>query len=143
VAAESIYAYLVAAIPLILTGRVLWWQLFLSFLTTYAAVNLLQHLIKRHRPDFEKLTGYKMWVHTYSYPSGHAAMSANLAASLVDFTTFPSLSLTLIAAISAFLLAALIGLARVVVGVHYLADVIFGWFLGFVIAWTYAAILGL
>jgi membrane-associated phospholipid phosphatase len=34
-------------------------------------------------------------------------------------------------------LALMIGLSRIVVGVHYFADVIFGWILGFVIAWIY------
>ncbi len=142
-AAESIYGYVVISIPLVLTGMLVWWQILLCFLTTYFLANVIQRIIKRNRPDFEKLTGYKMWIHTYSYPSGHATMSAGLAAAIADFTSFPNVEIALVVAIVVFLLAFLIGIARLIVGVHYLTDVCFGWVLGFVVAWTYAAIFGL
>ena len=142
IASESIYGYVVLSMPLILTGRLVWWQILLCFLTTYVLANALQQLVKRNRPDYERLTGYKMLLHTYSYPSGHSAMSASMAAAIADFTNFGNDAMMWSFILVAFALAFLIGISRVVVGVHYLADVFFGWFLGFVIAWTYAAIFG-
>jgi undecaprenyl-diphosphatase len=136
-AAYSIYAFVVVAIALAIPERLEFGYFALAFATAYVVANLLQRAIKRSRPDFERLTGYKMWLHTYSYPSAHASMSGAAAAALALMPAFVSSTEATLVIVAASLLAILIGLSRIVVGVHYFADVIFGWLLGFVIAWIY------
>lgn len=136
-ATQSIAFFVIAALAFAVVERLFFAHFAAIFVLTYVIANLLQRLIKRNRPDFEKLTGYKMWIHTYSYPSAHAAMSASAATALALFTDFRSPEEAAVTTIAAIALAFLIGISRLVVGVHYLADVTFGWLVGFVIALGY------
>jgi membrane-associated phospholipid phosphatase len=140
-AAQSIALFVIAALGFAIAEQLVFWEFAIAFITAYIIANIFQRLIRRSRPDFEKLTGYKMWIHTYSYPSAHAAMSAAAATALALFVDFPSSAVALVTTIGAVLLTSLIGVSRVVVGVHYCADVLFGWLLGFVVALGYVLLL--
>lgn len=63
----------------------------------------------------------------YSFPSGHAARLTALAVGMLFFDSF--LGWTLLA------LALSVALARVLVGVHYLSDILMGLALGALVAW--------
>ncbi len=63
----------------------------------------------------------------YSFPSGHAARLAALAIGTLFFDSF--LGWTMLA------LALSVALARVLVGVHYLGDILMGLALGTLVAW--------
>lgn len=141
VAGQSIAGFALAALAFASLGRLNFWHFLIIFTFAYLVANLFQHLIKRNRPDFEKLTGYKMWIHTYSYPSAHATMSAAAATSLCLLPAFANATVAAVTVTGVISLAFLIGLSRVVVGVHYLADVAFGWLLGFVIALAYVLVI--
>ena len=72
-----------------------------------------------------------------AFPSGHATDAAAffLAASLtLAITTARHRSIRALIVATAVFLAALIGLSRVVLGVHWLSDVVAGWVLGSAIA---------
>jgi membrane-associated phospholipid phosphatase len=137
VASQGLYGFVLTALGFVVAEQLEAWYFALVFTTAYIVANLLQRLIKRNRPDFEKLTGYKMWLHSYSYPSAHSTMSAAAAAALALMTSFSSPETQALTIAGVAILALMIGLSRIVVGVHYFADVIFGWILGFVIAWIY------
>jgi undecaprenyl-diphosphatase len=64
---------------------------------------------------------------TFSFPSSHAVNIGGAA--LIIALNFPSWSLP------AFLLAALVGLSRVYLGLHYPSDVLVGYLIGGAIAW--------
>ena len=140
-AARSIALFPIAALALSLTEQLVWWHYVLAFVTAYLVSNGLQRLVKRHRPDFAHLTGYKMLVHSYSYPSMHSAMSSSSAVALILMSDFSTPTMATITTVGAIALAFLIGVSRIVVGVHYCADVIFGWLVGFVIALGYVLLL--
>jgi undecaprenyl-diphosphatase len=75
--------------------------------------------------------------HGFSFPSGHAAATAAIAAVLVFYfarsRSWPGRALV---AAGGALLPALIGASRVYLGVHYPTDVIAGWLIGATVAVT-------
>ncbi len=138
-AAQGIYGFVLIALPFVVMHKLGWWQVYLGFACSYAAVTILQRIIRRARPDFATLTGYKMWTHTFSCPSGHATMSAGSAGSIALLTDFTSQPLLVTTVTLVILLAFLVGVSRVMVGVHYVGDVLLGWLLGTLVAvgWSF------
>lgn len=97
---------------------------------------VLKKLFKRPRPC-DLLNNFSAYVtphDKFSLPSGHTA-AACLMASIVSHY-YPSFALL------AYTWAALIGLSRVMLGVHYPSDVLAGASLGVIIASVSIAILG-
>jgi undecaprenyl-diphosphatase len=102
---------------------------FLSVLTGWLASQVLKSFYSRPRPD---LVPQLDVVHTASFPSGHATMTAlvylTLAAVIARLTDRTSLRIYVFAA--AALISIIVGLSRVYLGVHWPSDVIAGWVLG-------------
>ena len=138
---QSIAIYVIVAALLAYLDGLNFWHFLAIFVLSYVVPVTLQHFIRRHRPDFHKTTGYKMWIETYSFPSAHATMSAAATTALYLLTSFPSPVAAVAIVAGAVIFALLIGISRLVVGVHYLADVVCGWVLGFVVASGYVIIL--
>lgn len=108
----------------------------ISIVTGTAVSHLLKLAYDRPRPDLvEQLVS----VHTPSFPSGHATMSAvvyltlaSLIVRLVDST-----AVRVYVLVVATLLTLSIGISRVYLGVHWPSDVAAGWALG--VAWASVA----
>lgn len=99
-----------------------------AFLIERTVYYTLKNSIKRMRP-FEKLKLNKLCIEPpdkYSFPSGHSS-AAFLFATLVSYF-FPKLKLSL------FIFASLIGISRVILKLHFPTDILFGAFLGVLIA---------
>jgi undecaprenyl-diphosphatase len=93
----------------------------------------LKFLFARARPDVvERLVG----VHSASFPSGHALLSAAiylmLGALLARELSGAARRYVMVVAV---LLTLLIGLSRVYLGVHWPSDVLAGWCIGALWAW--------
>ncbi|OJF71003.1 phosphatase PAP2 family protein [Alteromonas sp. V450] len=97
---------------------------------------LLKKLFKRPRPcDFlMNLTAHVTPSDKFSLPSGHTAAAWLMACIIAHF--YPPF------AVVAYIWAALIGLSRVLLGVHYPSDVVAGTLLGMTIASLSISILG-
>jgi undecaprenyl-diphosphatase len=90
---------------------------------------LLKNVFGRARPD---LVPHGVEVHTLSFPSGHAMLSAatylTLGALLARVRPHPRVKAYLLAV--AAVLTVLIGASRVHLGVHWPSDVLAGWCVG-------------
>lgn len=96
----------------------------LAFALELPLYRLLKNSIRRDRPC-HRLEGFRALIEpadTFSFPSGHAAGAFLFA--LVVSAHYPALALP------AFCLAGLIGLSRVLLGVHYPGDIVAGALLG-------------
>lgn len=96
---------------------------------------VLKELFGRVRPD---LIPHLEVISSPAYPSGHATNAASLFILMALLIPGPRPNLTMAACIS---MALLIGLSRVMLGVHWPSDVIGGWILGSAFALTGAGIL--
>lgn len=97
-------------------------------LTSLMGEGIIKHAVKRVRPchsleDDEQLIKKPKY---YSFPSGHTASSFSVV-SVVVFSQCPFYVIVPI-----FLVASIIGFSRVYLRVHYLTDVVVGFFLGIV-----------
>jgi undecaprenyl-diphosphatase len=94
--------------------------------TTLLTVTLVKFFVRRQRPrppgEFVVFQ-----YDAYSFPSGHSARMAALSASTIFF--YPP--------VGWFLLIITLGvaIARIIVGIHYLSDVLVGLGLGITVAW--------
>lgn len=107
-----------------------WWRPIVPLVLSYVTLLIVQAIVKRERQNFEKISGYKMWIRTYSFPSGHSTESAALACSLALYPTYPSVTILGIIVFVLVFLALSVMYSRIAVGVHYVTDVIAGLCLG-------------
>jgi len=97
--------------------------LLVASLVTHWAVNLIKSVEARPRPP-----GGLVETQGASFPSGHAAYSVAYVAVVVALVrALPSFTGRVALVVGAIALAALIGLTRVLLEVHYLSDVLAGW----------------
>jgi undecaprenyl-diphosphatase len=104
------------------TGRAL--TLILGILLTALVVMAVKFTVRRRRPEGEWGGIYRS-TDPHSFPSGHAVRAVMLAVVLLGMGPL-WLGLLLL------VWSPLVGLARVVMGVHYLSDVLAGMVLGLV-----------
>jgi len=92
-----------------------------ALIVTALVVYSIKYALRRERP--RNPAGFvTIKYDKYSFPSGHSARMSALGSALFFFNPF--LGIILLA------LAALIAAARVVIGIHFLGDVLVGWLIG-------------
>ncbi|HNA24790.1 MAG TPA: bifunctional DedA family/phosphatase PAP2 family protein [Solirubrobacterales bacterium] len=121
---------LITVTAVILAVRQHWSEMLVLVLSSIAiafGIDWIKDWVARPRPD-----GGMIEVAGYAYPSGHAAhsifyvwLSVTIAVRLRPDMARKAALIT-----GGILLAALVGLSRVYLGVHYLSDVFGGWALG-------------
>lgn len=94
---------------------------------------LLKHVFERPRPAF---VADGVFIDTWSFPSGHAMLSAVTYLTLGALLTQgePQRRVRAYIVGAAIALTATIGLSRIYLGVHYPSDVLAGWLVG--VAWA-------
>ena len=118
-------------------------RLLLLLLAALIGGNVMNGLIKtafaRPRPS---VVPHLREVFTYSFPSGHAALSAivYLTIGVLLFEVVRGASARIYCLAVAMLATALVGFSRVYLGVHYPSDVLAGWAVG--ITWAALCWLG-
>ncbi len=136
VAGNGMWLLALAATILVGSGRLHVLHLFLPLLLAYATTLALQNIIGRERPRTELVSDYKLWYRTFSSPSAHAMTSAAYATVLAG-AAVGGLGARLVLICFLAILTVLIGISRIVVGVHYFFDVLLGLFLGLVFGLGY------
>jgi membrane-associated phospholipid phosphatase len=109
---------------IVLSGAFVWLALIIS--------TIIKHAIERSRPLTEYVAS--MFVHSFSFPSGHTTGST-VAFGLLAYYGYHLLPspFSYIAVVALILLILLVGVSRVYLGAHYPTDVIGGWALGAVV----------
>lgn len=130
IAAQGMWIFVVAWILFVVMGWLVWWMPAVPLVLSYITLLCVQAIVKRERPNFEKISGYRMWIRTYSFPSGHSTESSVLALALVLFPVFPSAGVLVGSIVVLCGVALLIMYSRIAVGVHYVTDVLAGFALG-------------
>lgn len=117
----------------------------LSAATAQLTVQIIKHLVERPRPDAED-----QLVHAsgFSFPSGHAATSVAVYATLtiLAIRAVDRGRHRVAIGFAGALLVSGIGLSRVFLGVHYPTDVLAGWLTGGLLvlaSWGLVRVLGL
>jgi undecaprenyl-diphosphatase len=101
-------------------------------LTSHLMVQVVKRTVSRPRPVLRSPLSIRV-PDRFSFPSGHAAAAASVA--LGYASTHSHLAIPMLAA------AALVGMSRVVLGMHFPADVVAGQLLAFLTAVALAPVL--
>ena len=133
----SYLGFFVAFIIIFLKNK----KLGITFAITFALASVcnyfIKHIIKRDRPfvTYEYIENYG-GEDGFSMPSGHSMCAGLFATFLLYhlFTQTKKLSLRISGAIFLSLFTGLIAFSRMVLGVHYLTDIIFGIIVGIIFA---------
>ena len=123
--------FVVAAIVLIADGAMPWFEALAPVVCTHIITLIVQQIIRRERPPIAH-SKIVMWTRTPSFPSAHSSGSMAFAVAIAA-TTIGLGNIGLATALSMLVLAVLIGVSRIVVGVHYLSDVLCGFLFGILI----------
>ncbi len=129
-AVQLINGYALVWVIFGLLGWLAWWVLPVIAFSAWLLAISTQAIVARERPKFEQKTGYQMWWRTYAFPSGHATISSAVATVILLASVGPSLPVLIALGVVFFIAEILIGLGRIVVGVHYLGDVLVGFGVG-------------
>ena len=125
-------AVVVVAIGLVLAGLRRWRDLAYGAVivgVVWAVNPALKALVARSRPD---LWPAPMELSEHTFPSGHAANTAALAAAviLIAWTT----RLRTLAVVGGVALVLVVGFGQLILGVHYPSDILAGWLWAFACA---------
>ncbi|MBR1680312.1 phosphatase PAP2 family protein [bacterium] len=103
---------------------------FICNYTVYGITLFIKNIIQRHRPPFELQGLYHL--HDYSFPSGHS-FSIMLCLGMLICIIFKYVDNRVLKYFSSaicLLLVFMVGLSRLILGVHYPTDVLAGFLLG-------------
>jgi undecaprenyl-diphosphatase len=95
---------------------------------SWYAASLLKNALALSRPDLTKALFLPQNIHSYGFPSGHAAFMFALAATMYSFDRRAGKIL--------YVLAILTGIGRVLSGVHFWYDIVGGAILGLIISFV-------
>lgn len=123
--------FVVIAVALIARGDMPWFEALVPVVCTHIITLIVQQIIRRERPPLEHAK-IVMWTRTPSFPSAHSSGSMAFALTFAAVTVHMG-NAGLITAVLAIILAVLIGVSRIVVGVHYLSDVLCGFLFGILV----------
>lgn len=113
--------------------------LFIPALLAFCATACVQYIVRRLRPTATK-TDFHQWMLQYSFPSAHASAASCFAVLLSDAALRVVPNIVGIFIPCVIVLALGVAISRVIVGVHYLSDVVAGVIFGSAIGLLFVTI---
>ncbi len=109
---------------LFLSGSKVSREIFVALTASHLLVHIIKRIANRPRPCnvLKNITTLVVPLEAYSFPSGHTTAGFSLAVTLT--LTYPAYGIYFL------LIAALIGISRIYIGVHYPSDIIIGAMIG-------------
>ncbi len=138
-ASSGIWLLIGAACAMIVLGIMPWFAAVVPVAITHILALMLQFIIRRERPPIAH-SKIVMWKRTPSFPSAHSAGSIAFALAVSSFA-LPYGTIGIVITLLVFTIALLIGISRIIVGVHYVSDVICGFLFGAIIAGIFLSVL--
>lgn len=123
---------------MIFLGMVSWFDLLIPVALTHFITLGIQLIVRRPRPSTVD-SSIHMWWQTPSFPSAHSAGSMAFAVAL-SAVSLQLGSVGVMLTIFFLVLAVLIGLSRIMVGVHYLSDVLVGFLFGMIVSGMFLSV---
>ena len=140
-ASYGMWGFLILIIALGVFGfgaPIVWFVLCIPVLLTHILTLGLQLIIRRPRPSVE-VSSIRMWYRTPSFPSAHSAGSIAFSIMLSTvFLSVPTFGVPIVITLIGF--ALLIGISRIMVGVHYLGDVLAGFLFGLLVTGIFLSV---
>lgn len=127
-ASHGVWGFVIVAFLLAVGGVMPVTTVIVSIVLTHVFTLVLQYLIGRERPSIAE-SKIVMWKRTPSFPSAHSSGSMAFAVAL-SAVVLPLGAWGVVGALALLALALGIGLSRIVVGVHYVGDVLAGFVFG-------------
>ena len=116
-----------------------WFVLCIPVFLTHLLTLGLQLVVRRPRPSVD-VALIQMWYRTPSFPSAHSAGSMAFAV-MLSSVLIEQQGFGVLFVIGLITFAFLIGVSRIMVGVHYLGDVLAGFLFGLLITGIFLSVL--
>lgn len=139
-ASHGMWGFAIIAMVLVAFGRLPLLAILLPIVLTHLLTLGLQQIVRRERPPIA-LSKIVMWRRTPSFPSAHSA-GAMAFATAMSAVVLPLGPIGVGLAVVMLLLAAGIGISRIVVGVHFLTDVFGGFIFGILVTGIFLSAIG-
>ena len=137
-ASHGMWGFGILCAFLVWRGVMPWFDALIPVVLTHMVTLLVQQLVRRERPPLSE-SKIVMWRRTPSFPSAHSSGSMAFATAIA----FSALSLGefgVWCGVVAVILALAVGISRIVVGVHYVTDVLCGWIFGILITGIFLSV---
>ncbi len=135
----GMWGFAIVALFLVSIGRLSIVVLLLPVVLTHVLTLGLQQIVRRERPPIA-MAKIVMWRRTPSFPSAHSSGSMALA-TVISAAAFPLGLIGVVLTVVMVLLALGIGCSRIIVGVHFLTDVLTGFLFGILVTGIFLSVL--
>jgi membrane-associated phospholipid phosphatase len=139
-ASHGMWGFAIIALVLVSMGRLPILAIVIPIVLTHLLTLGLQQIVRRERPPIG-VSKIVMWRRTPSFPSAHSAGSMAFATAM-SAAALSLGSIGVVLTIVMMFLALAIGFSRIIVGVHFLTDVLAGFLFGILVTGIFLSAMG-
>ncbi len=139
-ASHGMWGFAIIALALVVMGKLPVFTILLPIVITHLLTLGIQQIVRRERPSIA-VAKIVMWRRTPSFPSAHSAGSMAFATAM-GAAALPLGPIGVVLSVIMILLALGIGVSRIIVGVHFLTDVLGGFIFGILVTGIFLSAIG-
>lgn len=138
-ASHGMWGFAIIAMALVVMGKLSIMVIVTPIVLTHLLTLGLQQIVRRERPPIS-VSKIVMWRRTPSFPSAHSAGSMACATAM-GAAALPMGAVGVALVVIMVLLALGVGFSRIIVGVHFLTDVLAGFLFGVLVTGIFLSVL--